>query len=387
MTLRPYALVMDGRLETGLEVVLDDAGQVVEVRPSAGSPEDYVLSPAFVNAHSHLEYRGLQGAIKEQGYFDWIRAITMAKLSQEKAQVREDCLLAAQENRHTGVAYIAEHSDRPFSGEAMAAHGLAGVIFQEVITFNEHESPEAGLAQAAENLRTNARAFGGDVFLNSHAPWTVDEQTLRTLAEAGSRISIHVAESVCENDYFEHGKGPIALASEEAGVRRTSVGRVVAYLASLGYLRPGVQFVHACDVDHEEIEAIAGARVSVAHCPRSNEALDCPRAPVREMLDAGVLVGIGLDSAASSGPIDMFAEMRAAIDVAEKRGTEITPEEVWRMATVMGAESLGVEGWDVSKGAHVPLVKLHVHGVHSTEDLIALSSPRSVEWVTPTVRN
>jgi 5-methylthioadenosine/S-adenosylhomocysteine deaminase len=378
---------MDGRLETGLEVQLDDEGTISAIVPSSSNAEPYVLCAAFVNAHSHLEYRGLQGAIAASGYFDWIKAITLAKKRQSAAQVREDCLLAAAENRQTGVAYIAEHSDRPFAGEAMAVHGLGGVIFQEVITFAEHEAPAERLALATENMTKNSQYFDGEVHINPHAPWTVDEATLRAIAEAGGRVSIHVAESIHENDYLERNEGPIAVAAAEVGIRRQHGQRTVRYLESLGYLRGGVQFVHCCDIDQDEVLSLAAAGVSVAHCPRSNEALDCPRAPVREMLDAGVLVGLGLDSAASSGPIDMFAEMRAASAVAEKRGAPVTPEESWRMATTMGASSLGLAGWDIAEGASVALVRIDVTGAKSTSDLISLADPSKVSWVSTRVRN
>lgn len=387
VTLRPYGIVVDGRLEHGLEVELTDDQTIESVRPLVGEPEEYVLSAAFVNAHSHLEYRGLQGKVSTQSYPAFIKEITLAKREQSKEQVREDCLVAAYENGQTGVAYIAEHSDRPFSGDAMKGHGLDGIIFQEVITFNESSAPADRLALVAEAMRLNTRVFTGEVHINPHAPWTVDEDTLRSIGTAGGRVSIHVAESVFENDYLESDAGPLAEASRSAGMARTHGMRSVAYLGWCGYLRPGVQFVHCCDVTAEEVASISASGVAVAHCPRSNEALDCPRSPVREFLDAGTLVGLGMDSAASSGPIDMFAEMRAAIEVARKRGAEVTPEEVWRMATTMGAESLGLSSWDVVEGSTTPLVKLHVPFAESVRDLIEACSPRSVEWVVPTVHN
>jgi 5-methylthioadenosine/S-adenosylhomocysteine deaminase len=387
MTLRPYAVVIDGRLETGLEVEIDEAGTIAGVQAGSGKPEDYVLSAAFVNAHSHLEYRGLLGKIQLGGYPEFIRSITQHKEAQSPASVREDCLLAATENRQTGVAMLGEHSDRPFSGSSMSVHGLDGTIFQEVITFNQASSPEDKLEKTAESLRENARHFDGEVVLSPHAPWTVDQVTLQALAEAGGHLSIHVAESVAENEYFMSDKGFIADMCRAAGVRHEHGERAVTYLGRLGYLRPGVQFVHLCDLTLEDVELIAGTGVTVAHSPRSNEALACPRTPVREMLDAGLAVGLGMDSAASSGPIDMFAEMRSALKVAADRGRELTAEEVWRMATSMGAQSLWIDGWDVQDGANMPLIKLHVPGVETTQDLIELAGPRSVEWVNPTVRS
>lgn len=101
------------------------------------------------------------------------------------------------------------------------------------------------------------------------------------------------------------------------------------------------------------------------------------------MLDAGIELGLGLDSAASSGPIDMFAEMRAAIEVSHARGEPVTPEEVWKMAT--NACSLPLlntpEAWDIVIGSTVPLIEVHVEQPRDTYDLIERGSPQLIRWV------
>ena len=81
------------------------------------------------------------------------------------------------------------------------------------------------------------------------------------------------------------------------------------------------------------IELIAERGCTVAHCPRSNSALGCPTAPIGVLLDMGVRVGIGMDSAASSGMIDMFAEMRETVRTSRETSRPLTEEEVWHMAT------------------------------------------------------
>lgn len=388
MTLHPYAIVIDGRLEHGLQVTINEKGLIEEIVPSDRREENYVLAPAFVNAHSHLEYRGLMDALPRVPYFEWLSEIAKAKATQKIENVREDCLVAALENKRTGVGYIAEHSDRPFAGEAMSAYGLDGRIYQEVITIFQHEDPTEKLASIAEALRKNVEAGGYETVLSPHAPWTVDQSTMIALARAGDPLSIHVAESIHENDYFQENKGPIADLCRNFGVEHPVGASVVQYLNSIGLVREGVQFVHSCDLSHEDISTLANTGVSIAHCPRSNEALDCPRAPIREILDAGILVGLGLDSAASSGKIDMFAEMRSALSVADFRGAPLTPEEVWRMATTMGAQSvLYDEPWDIIEGARLPLIKIHVENAVTVQDLIEIGEPRSVEWVTTDVRN
>ena len=67
-------------------------------------------------------------------------------------------------------------------------------------------------------------------------------------------------------------------------------------------------------VDEDDIATLAESGAAVAHCPRSNLRLHCGVAPVAELLAAGVTVGLGTDSLGSNDSLDMFAEMRAAVD-------------------------------------------------------------------------
>ena len=62
----------------------------------------------------------------------------------------------------------------------------------------------------------------------------------------------------------------------------------------------------------------------MAHCPRSNGVLGCGIAPVEKLLDAGITVGIGTDSPASTPSFDMFDEMRAAVLYARLRAQRPT---------------------------------------------------------------
>lgn len=381
LILRPYGLFISGELRLGLEIVREE-GRVVEVRPHTGVPEDFLVSVPFVNAHSHFEYRGLQGRLQGLPYWKWIRELTTRKAEQSPEIVREDCRLAAAENRRTGVALVGEHSDRPFSGEAMTSEGLDGILFQEVITFFESETREEKIAQVKQNLEQNRRAFSGTAVLNPHALYTVDPSTLRELGATEGPISLHLAESVHEREFYSNRTGPIMDFYRRFGVdpgdRR---GSPVAVAREYGLVRQGAQIVHACDLDSADVEMLAQSDATVAHCPRSNRALGCPDAPVFELLRARVDVGLGLDSAASSGPIDMFAEMRAALEASLRRGRPISGEDVWNMATAMGARTLGRDHWDLVPGFEGPLVKIRVPMAEDAEMAILSGSPEHVEWV------
>ena len=331
MILRPDAVVLPHGLETGVEVCYHD-GAIAEIRPWTSELREesgYVLSPKFVNAHSHFEYYDLIGAIEGSCYWDWIRELTIRKAERDPEMVRKVAQKAAALNEHTGVWAVGEWSDWEGSDEAMSDHNLAGCIFQELITFREWDSPADKLAAVREKASHNQL----DTYVTPHAPYTVAPEMISALASAGGPLSIHVAETQAENEFYGCGRGPIHKAYQAAGIdfevpRTTAIG----YLDKLGALSAKTQLVHVCAATASDIELIAERGCSVAHCPRSNEALGCPTAPIGELLDAGVRVGLGMDSAASSGMIDMFAEMREAVAISARTRRPLTAEEVWRMA-------------------------------------------------------
>jgi len=379
--IRPNGLVVGGRLELGLELLLAD-GAVAEIRPHTGAPDPFVVSPAFVNAHSHLEYRSLEGHLSERDFYRWLEALLPLKRALDGQTAAAGAALAAEENLATGVAFVAEHADLPVSVAALLGVGLRGVVFQETITFREWESPGQRLREVRERARSHQGSQQGiPVRPSPHAPYTVDPATLRAFGASGERVSIHVAESVYERRWLAEGEGPIHELHARAGHPPIRARSAAEYLRELGLCRPGVQWVHCCDVDEQDLEAMVHGGVAVAHCPRSNAALGCPLAPVRRLIRSGLLVGLGTDSAASAGPPDLFAEMRAALSASLALGEPLQAEEVWRMATVWGAESLGMEGWDLAPGAAVPLIALHLPDARSTEDLIEQGSPEVVEWL------
>jgi cytosine/adenosine deaminase-related metal-dependent hydrolase len=200
---------------------------------------------------------------------------------------------------------------------------------------------------------------------------------------------MHVAESELENELTLAGRGAIAETFEKFGVTFAPTGeRLIPTLQRLGLVRSGAQFVHCCAVTPGEVGALARAGVTVAHCPRSNTRLGCPPAPVREMLDAGIAVGLGLDSPASSGRIDMFDEMREAMRVALARGRPVSPEEVWSMATTMGAASIRAGApqlpvWEFRAGELMPpAIQITVDEAYTTDDLIEQGSPDAIAWFT-----
>jgi cytosine/adenosine deaminase-related metal-dependent hydrolase len=141
------------------------------------------------------------------------------------------------------------------------------------------------------------------------------------------RLHTHLCETLDEEDYCREHFG------------RTPVD----YMESLGWLGPDVWFAHAVHLDDSAIGRLAATGTSVAHCPSSNARLGAGIARTRDLRDAGVTVGLGVDGAASNEASALLEEVRHAVLFARARGgpRAMAVREALEMATMGGARVLG----------------------------------------------
>ena len=164
-------------------------------------------------------------------------------------------------------------------------------------------------------------------------------------AALGLPVQTHLAESPAERAWLVEGVGGLDAARRVPRPAARGDGGPPARR------RPGcsartLSAAHCVHVDDEEIALLAAHGVGVAHCPRSNGFLGCGVAPLLELLDAGIAVGIATDSPASTPSFDLFEELRTAIVAArarEQRPDALTAARALELATLGGARVLGLE--------------------------------------------
>lgn len=157
------------------------------------------------------------------------------------------------------------------------------------------------------------------------------EGCARLAREYGVGIHTHLAESKVQ-----------AVESERRWGKT-----IVARLADHGLLGPGFVGAHAIWLTPDDIRRLADAGAAVAHNPGSNLRLGCGIAPVREMLDAGLAVGLGTDGSTSADNQNLFEALRIASVVSTIRFPHTTERwldaaTVWRLATSGSARVLGL---------------------------------------------
>lgn len=383
LLLRPdYVVLPSGRLEPGIEIEILH-GRISKVQPWTSErrkESGLILSPAFVNAHSHLEYYDLKGQLDGLPYWPWIRRLTSLINERDTIEVQKKAIEAASLNVITGVAAIGEHCNWTVSGPAIRAADLDGRVFQELIVLREFLNPQEKLNTVQQSANTSHLQCGLPANPSPHATHTVIPSVLKQVGQSVKPLSIHASETNLENHFFQSGDGPIAELYRELSVPfEAQHCSAIEHLFHNECLKPTTQLVHCCSISDSDIELMSNARVTVAHCPRSNSNLECSTAPIGKLRSKGVKVGIGLDSSASSGEIDYFEEMRSALHSSFVTEFPLNAEDVMQMATVDGAQSIFLERkWSIEAGGQPDLLLLNGTGIHSTTDLIEKGSPAIV---------
>ncbi len=320
-----------------------------------GGGEGSILLPGLVSAHTHLALGGLRHVADDRPFLEWLlRGIVPAieALSRVEGAFLAGARRSAGELLRGGVTCVADNFLRAEGVAALRETGQRGIFFQEVFgSLAPDEAAYIGTTDKELDLLPGLLQefpFG----YSPHTPWTCPERTFEAFAararHEGRRLSFHLAESAEEAAFFRDGAGPLhEMIARRGTLDRYRFGRsVTAHVRALGGLGPDVVAAHAIQVDDEDIAALAATGTSVAHCPISNQKLAEGIAPVARFLEAGVNVALGVDSAASTGRLDVFAEMRACLLAQrgqERRTSGLTAATALRMATLSGARALGMD--------------------------------------------
>jgi cytosine/adenosine deaminase-related metal-dependent hydrolase len=343
-------LVEDGRITAVGPAVTLTASDDVE-RVDLG---DAALLPGLVNVHGHPELTGMRGLLEDLPFHEWIP--TLRRVRDAAGADAEDTDAAARwtcvEALAAGVTTLAATEDSGAALDALVAAGMRGVVFREVFG----PAPEAadralqGLRDRVEEMRlreTDLVRAG----ISPHAPYSVSDalfrQAARYAAAESLPLAVHAAESADEGALVTAGAGPFAEMLGRRGIDTTTRSRsTIALLDATGILATRPLLIHCVHTDADDISRIADNGAAVAHCPVANARLGHGIAPVMEMLDAGVTVGLGTDSVASNNRMDLLEEARTAQLMQRARlraPAALPPHRLLELATLDGARALRLD--------------------------------------------
>ena len=355
--------------------LIDDSGPVGELR--ARYPDDEfcdgsgcVLLPGFVNAHVHL-YGVLAHGVPAPaqpvadfwGFLDdyWWPLVEDAldheMISAAAAWVTAELAAGGTTSFFDILEAPNALPDALFAQrDAVAASGLRGILSFEA---TERMGAANGQAGLDENVRfieacraeASSRVSGA---MCIHTTFTCSEPFIRQAFETAADLDVfchaHVNEGVHEGRW----------CTEHHGMR------TLEFYERIGVASPRFQASQCVQLSAREIEIIADTGVRVSHMPLSNCEVGGGIAPVLEMLERGVTVGLGSDGYLN----DMFAVMRGAFLLHRAATLDpgaISAASVLHMATEGSARTLGLE----RVGRLAP-------GWHADLQLVELDGPRGL---------
>jgi cytosine/adenosine deaminase-related metal-dependent hydrolase len=300
---------------TTSELAQRQADRVIDLR-------GHVVMPGLVNIHHHMYQNLTRVMAQDDELFGWLTTlypiwarldddavgtagtVAMAELIASGCTTTSDHLYVfpngcrldrtIEAAREIGIRF---HAARGAMSRGESAGGLPPDSCVE---------REAEILADAERLiaayHDNRRHAMSRIVLAPCSPFSVTPALMRDAAAlARSNPGVHLHSHLAEE------------LDEEIYCREIYGMRSVEFAASVDWLGPDVWFAHAIFLTSDEIRQFAATGTGVAHCPSANMRCAQGIAKVREMLDAGVAVGLGVDGSASNDTSNLFLEARMAM--------------------------------------------------------------------------
>ena len=311
-------------------------------KPQENYGEEYdgrnkVLSSGFVNLHTHSPMTLLRGYAENLPLDRWLNEKVFPfedRLNCDRAYF--GTMLSIAEMLSSGTTSF---TDMYFFGDGVMRAAIDSKVrinfgrsivsfVDEDITKNDRFQEGVYLAEKYHNTE-NGRI---KIDMSLHAEYTnrlsIIEQFGEYTKGKGFVNHIHLSETKTEHEICKakYGKTPARLFYD-AGIMDS----------------PAV-FAHCVYVEDEDLQLFKETGATVAHCPASNLKLGSGVANTYKMLQKGVNVGIGTDSAASNNGLDIMREMYLAALLPKGINNQadiVTPQDIYKMATINGYKAQG----------------------------------------------
>jgi len=312
----------------------------------------HVVIPGMVNTHHHM-FQNLTRAVpaaQNAPLFGWLQTLYPIWCHIGPDHIYWSTALALAELALSGCTTSSDHLYLYPNGarldDALAAAADIGLRFHGTrgsMSIGESKGglPPDRLTEAEPSILKDCqrvieayhdpeRFAMQRIALAPCSPFSVSMDLMRETADMarsyGVGMHTHLAENIEDIDY--------SLAT--FGMRPGE------YIEAVGWTGDDVWHAHCVQLDAREMDLFARTGTGIAHCPCSNMRLASGIAPVRDMIDVGIKIGLGVDGSASNDSGHMLNEARQAMLLQRvmRGGDAMTAREALAVATRGGAEVL-----------------------------------------------
>ncbi len=389
-------ITMDGerRVITEAAIVIEGTsiaavGKSEGVRAEFGGHEirdlnGWIVLPGLIDGHMHLPQMLLRGAADELPLHRWMaERIFVLEGNFTPDDARISTRLAALEMLKAGTTTFLEtlvlgrHS-LPKLCEVIVDTGLRAVLPRGVgdgggylddapLHPGLQEPPDVALDEA---VAVAAEWKGSDrirIWMGPRSTGGCVEDLLRRTVEIARSEGMGICHHYAMTDR------EIAYLKREFGATPTE------YLERVGMLADDVVLAHCSGLPSDQAARLEGSGVSVIHCPTGPAKMGSGVTPVRELLDAGVNVGLGSDGGPANNTADLIRDFKWVAYLQKLRHhdpTVVPSESVLEMATIGGAKAIGMDDLigSIEPGKRADMIVVRTEGPHWTPSLDPVSS-------------
>ena len=395
---RAVVTMDDAGTELADASILIDAGVIrwlgagrppLREQPEIVDGHGLVALPGLINTHHHLYQTLTRVRVQQGGLFEWLRELYPIWATIDAEWERTAATAGLAELALSGCSTTTDHHYVFPSGVSGLLEAEIEVAAQLGLRFHpcrgsmdlgqshgglppdsvveDIDTILAATDQAIQRFHDPAPGSMVRIAVGPCSPFSVSPELMResaTLARKREvRLHTHIAETL----------------DEEAYCLKTFQRRPLELLEDLGFLGPDVWLAHCVHLGATDIQRMAETDTAVAWCPTSNMRLGSGFAPARELIDAGVAVGLAVDGSASNDSGNLLGEARQALLTtrARKGAAAMTAREALRVATRGGAACLGrddIGSIAVGKRADIALFRIDdlAHRGAETDPVAAL---------------
>jgi 8-oxoguanine deaminase len=310
----------------------------------------HIVLPGLINTHHHM-YQSLTRVLAQDSeLFGWLKTLypIWSRLTGEAIYISSK--LAMAELMLSGCTTSSDHlyvypNDVTLDDQIRAAQEI-GIRFHAArgsMSVGESQGglPPDKVVEDEELILRDTRRLIEQyhqpdryamlrVVVAPCSPFSVSRDLMRESASLARSYGVSLHTHLAEND------NDISYSLEKFGYRPGD------YAQDVGWVGHDVWHAHCVKLDSTEIKLFAGSHTGVCHCPSSNMRLASGIAPVRQMLDAKVKVGLGVDGSASNDAAHLLNEARQAMLLQRVSGNPagLSAREALEIATRGGATVL-----------------------------------------------
>ncbi len=351
------------------------------------------IMPGFVDLHTRLEKTVLRGLVADQPYAKWILSVIEKSTRMENADWYDSAVVGGLDALSSGITTVGDISSSGAVLKAALALGLRSVIYREVgamdkmrVDYAMHSAKKDIQLWREKTQGTNVRIGIAPAAIYANHP-QVFGRVSALATEEDLPVAIRLAGSREEFNFVMRGSSMFAVDNMDVETR----GYVeippwlpfgvtpVRYALNWGaFDAPNVMVIHAVHIDDDDIRKLVEKDVAICTCPRANAQLGMGVAPLSELLQAGLRIGLGTDSPAATESTDMLSEMRTGLLLHRARDTRrfLDAATVLEMATIGGARALKMEDeiGSLEIGKRADIIAVDLSSTHQSPDVNPMSA-------------